>query len=371
MKRSLLQSRLLPLLLLLLASGSLRAQTQYGNEWIDYNKTYYKFKIGKTGICRVYRSALTAAGMPASVAGSNLMLFRDGQEVPVFVSAETMGANDYVEFWGRKADGSLDKELYLKPADQPNDRSSLFTDTAAYFLTYDAGAAHLRFAQAANAIPGGTLTPAPYCLATVGYYPRADYMAGGNYSGDTASDLVSPQFDAGEGLVDALYKIVDGGRPQVTLATPNLVTGIAGTLHAGIPVRAIIQNAHEIKLSVNNTVVVDSTNSIEPAHSFRMDVPVAGSLLSASNQIAVEAVWKGPRVYDFFGISFLELDYPRDFNMSGADQATLKLPATGAAQYVEFSNMGAARLYDITNGKWYDGNTAVSGKTRFYWILRS
>ncbi len=363
MKRSFLPA----FLLLLLASAfSLNAQTtKYGNEWIDYSKTYYKFKVGKTGICRIYRSALTAAGLPLSVNGSAFMLFRDGIEMPIYVSAEAMGANDYIEFWGRKADGTLDKELYLNPTDQPNDRSSLFTDTAAYFLTYDAGGSHMRFAQAANAIPGGSLTPAPYCLATVGFYPKGDYMPGPNYTYDTTSDFISPQFDAGEGFVDAQYRIMDPTRPQITLAAPNLVSGVGGMLYAGVSVRAIVENQHRVRLSINNTQLADSQNLL-PAQAVRFGAPVPSGAFSAANQIGVDAVFKGPHVYDYFGVSFVELEYPRDFNMTGIDQATLKLPATGAAQYVEFSNMSAGRLYDITNGKWYDGNTAVAGKTRFY-----
>src|SRR5205823_3841652 len=89
--------------------------------------------------------------------------------------------------------------------------------------------------------------------------------------------------------------------------------------------------------------------------------------LSANNQIRFSATLQGaPGYYDVYGISFAELEYPRNFDMSGLEQAAFKLPATGAAQYLEFANMGAGRLYDITNRKWYNGNTAVSGKTRFY-----
>ena len=38
----------------------------YGNEWIDYSKPYYKFKIGKTSLYRIPYSVLSSLGIPAS-----------------------------------------------------------------------------------------------------------------------------------------------------------------------------------------------------------------------------------------------------------------------------------------------------------------
>jgi hypothetical protein len=37
------------LLLLLICTGSLIRAQVYNNEWIDYSKTYYKFRVGATG----------------------------------------------------------------------------------------------------------------------------------------------------------------------------------------------------------------------------------------------------------------------------------------------------------------------------------
>lgn len=47
------------ILLLLLTAFHLSAGAQfYNNEWIDYNKTYYKFKIGATGLYRISQYSL-------------------------------------------------------------------------------------------------------------------------------------------------------------------------------------------------------------------------------------------------------------------------------------------------------------------------
>ncbi len=40
------------------------AQT-YNNEWIDFSKTYYKFKVGKAGLFRISQTTLSAIGLAA------------------------------------------------------------------------------------------------------------------------------------------------------------------------------------------------------------------------------------------------------------------------------------------------------------------
>lgn len=337
---------------------------QYGNEWIDYNKTYYKFKVGRAGVCRIYRSSLDAAGLPSNVAGSNFSLYRDGQEVPVFVSSETMSGSDYIEFWATGGDGMLDKELYLQPDFQPSDRISLFTDSAAYFLTYDNASNHLRYVQSANAIPSSPPAPAPYCLATVGFYPRTQWLPGPSYAG--SQNMSSPQFDNGEGFLDVASRPAWNQPVGATLQTPNIVSGVNATLHSGIIFRSY-QFQHQFRVLVNSVPLADSP-FYEIAAAKHFDVTVPASALSSSNlvQFSGTALGSTSNDYDIYGMSFAELEYARNFNMSGVDQAMFKLPATGAAEYVEFSSMNAGRLYDLTNRKWYYGNTAVSGKTRFY-----
>lgn len=49
-------------LLLLLAGLSVSAQ-QYNNEWIRFNQTYYKFKVGKDGLFRIPKTTLDAWGI--------------------------------------------------------------------------------------------------------------------------------------------------------------------------------------------------------------------------------------------------------------------------------------------------------------------
>ena len=79
------------------------ADTLFGNEWIDFSKTYYKIKVAEDGIYRVSAAAMAAAGIPSSVPADRFRLFCNGKETPLFVSTEsTLGAQDYLEFYGEK-----------------------------------------------------------------------------------------------------------------------------------------------------------------------------------------------------------------------------------------------------------------------------
>lgn len=362
-----MKKKLQLLLFLLFVLPSLKAVAQsgpYGNEWINYSQQYFKIKVGGSGMCRVYVSELIKSGFPLpTVFGSNLMLFRDGKEVPIYVSAEVIQSGDYIEFWADGPNGNVDRELYLKPEYQPNPNLSLFNDTACYFLTFDHSSNHLRYAATPNNIPNTPPAAEPYCLATTQYSATTTWLAGPSYAAPV--DLWSSSFDAGEGYVNGAYNA--SGTPTVSLNAPNLVAGVDATLSATVVVRSF-DFQHQVKLFVNSNQLADSTLGVVEARKF--DVRVPASTLSAVNQLKFTNQSFAPSgsssSYDVYGIATATLEYPRNLDMSGVQQGRFRLAATGASQYIEFSNLGAARLYDLTNRKWYQGNTDVAGKTRFY-----
>src|SRR5215211_3638110 len=98
---------------LLLTWGFIAKAQVYNNEWIDYSKTYYKFKVGKTGLYRIPQSALSSAGL-GNTPAEYFQLWRNGEQVPIYtsISAGVFSGSDYIEFWGRQNDGKPDRELY-------------------------------------------------------------------------------------------------------------------------------------------------------------------------------------------------------------------------------------------------------------------
>jgi hypothetical protein len=343
----------------------------YGDEWIDYSRTYYKFKVAKEGMFRITRPALDAAGVPATVAGSHFILYRNGQEVPMYVSAENMGSNDYIEFAGRGADGSLDRELYADPAWQPNPHVSLFTDTAAYFLTYDNGGGHLRITQAINSIPVTPPAPEAYNWATVGNYYKNAITEGPSFditfnpsgtSPNPGNPFFSPSFQNGEGLV--AQQVALGNATSIVLATPNAVTAaVSAMLQVAITNRTYHTNP-DLNITVNSNQVARVTWPSAETKQVSANIPAA--LLVVNNTIGLNPLVAGKSAYDIYGVAFASIKYPRNYDVAGLSYFSFKLDATGSNQYLEFSNVaGTARLYDITNNRWYAGDVTGS-KTRFY-----
>ena len=64
------------ILLVLLLIASLGVNAQYNNEWIDYNKTYYKFKVGATGLYRINSAVLQTNGL-GSIPAQDFQLWRN------------------------------------------------------------------------------------------------------------------------------------------------------------------------------------------------------------------------------------------------------------------------------------------------------
>lgn len=125
-------------LLGVLLSVSAHAQSGlYGNEWIVAGQPYYKVKVWRDGIYRLdynYLRSLNATG----VAPTQFQLWRRGKEVAMYQGGNqaVLDATSYLEFYGQRNDGKLDKEFYKNPADQAHQYYSFYTDTAAYFITW-------------------------------------------------------------------------------------------------------------------------------------------------------------------------------------------------------------------------------------------
>ncbi len=117
---------------------------EYGNNWYNPGNNYVKLKIWENGVYRVTAADLAASGFSLNgIDPANLHLVFRGEEQYIYVE-ETGGVVDFLEFYGKRNDGKVDSIMYRDPNsglhdnDQiPNIHLSAFSDTSAYFLTYD------------------------------------------------------------------------------------------------------------------------------------------------------------------------------------------------------------------------------------------
>lgn len=335
------------------------------NEWIDYNKTYFKFKIGATGLCRINEPTLANAGLN-NVAAQQLQLWRNGIQVPIFTSITTgiFAPTDYIEFWGLMNDGKLDKNLYKNPANQLSDKLSLQTDTATYFLTTNPIIAdNLRYNNTPNNVAANTLSPTPFFDYTLRYNFRE--RANRGYAQNVGEDVYSSTYDVCEFLST---QDISTGSGAYKVPLGNMFVFAAGQqaiLSAGIAGSA--NNNRNIKVGINNTTYINKLFSGYSASiNSNNNIPLP-TFNGSTDTAFIDIVTTNP--YDRIVGSFIEITYPRLFNFGGNKSFEFQLPASSVGNFLQITNFNNgssdAILYNITNNTFYIGDVAVAGIIRF------
>ena len=136
--------------LLLSFTTTVSAQS-YMNEWIDYDKTYYRFRVAANGIYRITQRQLDSIGI-ANTDVSHFQLWQNGQEIPIYTSVQSgvLPTGGFLEFYGQINNGSWEKRLYLKPEYKINEEVSVLTDSASYFLTINPIGNNKRYQEVIN-----------------------------------------------------------------------------------------------------------------------------------------------------------------------------------------------------------------------------
>lgn len=354
------------IVLLSFISGIAIGQSYY-NEWIDYNKTYYKFKVGSTGLYRITPAELNSIGL-GNEAAQNFQLWRNGKEVALYTSVASgaLGANGYIEFWGEKNDGVTDKDLYRLPEWQLSDKESLLTDTAAFFLTVNTAGNNLRFAATANNVSGNTLSPEPYFIYSLRHNFK-NRIHKGRASVVGSEYVYSSTYDIGEMWAS---RDIAPSTPETVnynnlFVAPN---GPAATFRASVAgsTNSDPTNPRTYQVLLNNTEIIKATlNNFNAQINSNASVPIS---LLASNNATFRIVNNSANINDRIVAGFLELNYPRQFNFTNQTAFAFTLAASAAPKYLEitFSSAGSAPvLYDVTNRRRCVAEVSTPGVAKF------
>ena len=244
---------LLSTIILMCAFTGMQAQA-YMNEWIDFSKTYHKFSIGTTGVYRISQAQLSAIGINNSNA-AHFQLWRHGKQVPIYTSAAAgvLPVDGFIEFWGESNDGKWEKRMYLEPQYQINDRWSLHTDTAAFFLTVNPNAgANLRLVQTNNDLSSPLPAESYFMHKAATYYRNIINLGFGAVVGST---VYSSSFDKGEGYTSAEFRKAN---PLISTQS-NLYVAMGGpAAHLKYSAAGRALNTRTVQAFINGTMVADS-----------------------------------------------------------------------------------------------------------------
>jgi hypothetical protein len=363
---SLLKSSLLALLYCIV--GPLVAQTNVaGNEWVQPGALYIKLEVVEDAIYRVTandtRLLSFAPGNP-----NFFHLYYRGQEVPLFVinggNLSSFDGGDFFEFYGKQNDGAIEAEMFKdlstglpKPKSQTNDRHSLFSDTSAYFLTWDITTPGLRYSVCTDndyvaLVPrthyrhtyfqNFSLCGSPACD------PNYRFAAGGSYNQNT---VLNSDYIGTEGYSSVSTNLVS----TYNLPTDQIYSG-SGALPARMCMRIAgaseaPKHVWEIQLGGRKKI-----NTFAPQLGIGVTVDTLfASSSDLSNGITSYTITpKAPSPQPFYRLSWLELIYDRQFNFSAEKSVLMGLSNLGNRTLLRMNGLGttggdSVLVYDLHN----------------------
>ena len=311
------------LCLLLLFCLPLLALAQNGQEWINFNQQYYKIPVAEDGIYRITHADLVNAGVPVTgILPARYQLFHRGQEVAVRVSSVSntpMQAGDFIEFYGQRNDGTLDQELFISPERQMHPYYNLFSDTTAYFLTWNsAGINGRRMAQSnLNSTAGLAAAPAyiDERLAVFG-----DTYSRGNAYGFFNETWLSA-YDNGEGYTSTVIPNASQ-RDYVYSGFSNIN---AGAVQPALEIQVLGNNnlPHNVTVSVGagtGSLRTVATSTFEDQEVRTLSAALTAADFSAAGEITIR-VATDTRI----SVNYIRLEVPRTPQAEGNEQV-LVLP---------------------------------------------
>lgn len=337
--------------LLLFILPSFAFAQPYGNEWINFGQDYYKISLADDGVYRLTYDDMNAAGFDLSVDPRSIQIFRKGIEIAIYVEGEsdaTLDPTDFIEFYGQKNDGTLDKELYITPSAQPHSYYNLYSDSSAYFLTSQPGIVGKRM-----------VNPSPFTgVAKDDYYNREVLKVfSDQYShGITVSSYTSlTQFDIGEGFTGPKFTEVTNPTFNINLANLDLPVVSAPDPQLELLLVGRNNTNHTIEVFVGPDVSglrsLGQYNFLS-FNSFKINSTLNWTDISAGGNLLVRIkIINDGGTQSNISVSYIKVDYPRQTNMLGNNLQDFDLQVKGnGGDVIEILNTPAdAKVYDVTD----------------------
>ncbi len=313
-------------------------QDNFGNEWIKKNQKYIKIKISEDGVYRISYNQLQSSGILSNNPDpKNLQIFYRGQEIPIYIEGESDGkfdTSDFIEFYGKKNDGELDKVLYTPASLQPNPEVSLFTDESVYFLTISDATTGKRYQTLSV---NTTSTAEPFMS-----YTSSVNFAEAYYPGKYIIEAMSlSEYIEGEGYLGNLVAM--GGSQNRSINTPNAISNstflplleyfVAGRSDASST--NINGYNHHLRLGLNNTTLKDTL--YKAYATVRSSVTTSG-ILPAVSVVTFSAVNDLGANTDYQAPGYARLTYPRSFEASSFSFLAFKIKSANTNCSLDFSN---------------------------------
>ena len=325
--------------------SSIAAFAQVGNEWINFNQSYFKIPVGKNGIYRLTYSDLQVAGFPVESDPKKFQLFHRGVEQRIIVDGETDGQfdiADFIEFYGLRNNGTLDASLYKPITSQPHQYYNLFSDTTSYFLTV--GSADGKRMNSYNEPNTDNLPAETHHIEERLLLLTNEYSAGVDYG-----EILNTFFDAGEGWMSG--RIFQTQSVDYALTNINETVPAAGMPELEVQMVGRGPMAHQVEIYVGAGLRLFASHTFSGFDHQNIKAPIQWTDIAADGTLTVRVKVNGVGGQpDRISITFVKLRFPQKFNAVSSEKLFELLPNPGGKSFIQVVDPPAsARLFDITD----------------------
>lgn len=321
-----------------------------GNEWINYQQTYFKIPIAQSGMYRLtYRDA-EKAGFPVKyVIPSTIQLFHRGVEQAIYVAGEAdnqFNEDDFLEFYGRGNDGAQDSLLYHPVSAQPHPYYSLFSDTTAYFLTWRLDGKAGKRMVAYTDTNSSSLTPEPYHWAeelqlftdtypgwAAGSPPKIEYSYYEEGEGYTGLIQQKGQFYDNTFSLNNVYR--NGPAPRLDI----LLAGRGYTDHT---IDCYVGSSTATRRKIDSTSFAFYTNA-------RISKDLLWSDIGNDSKLLISTLSTGNDGSDSYSASYIHVQYPQRITNNGLPIQTYRLPPNPTGRSLLSIERSNDRFWDISD----------------------
>ncbi|WP_236972642.1 putative type IX secretion system sortase PorU2 [Membranihabitans marinus] len=313
-------------------------QTLYGNEWIDYDQTYYRIPVGEDGWKKISYEALSNLGIEEDeLLSQNVRLHHNGEEVPVFISSDGgLNPGDYILFYGQQNRGYNEEFMFEDVSTELlNPEYSLFSDTSVYFLSFESQGIGRRYSI--SELNGGMERSRVNVISTTVFSDRHYTEA---YSG-----VFEPDFIDLEGYASIFRK---DNSVNVSIPVSNISSD---------SVRIEIGTAGDIRTSVYDVYLQDKwvtkVENNRPQQVKKVNLTLSASELTSTTKLRLLCELSTERA----GFSYFKAHYEMDSEKySSSQHQVFSLGDIAGLQDLTFGMEYADELlFDYVNGRAYRG----------------
>ncbi|MEM9546461.1 MAG: C25 family cysteine peptidase [Bacteroidota bacterium] len=345
------------LILFVIISTSISAQmeidgeTLYGNEWIDYEKTYVKLLIEEDGVYRVSKEDLIANGLSLNETSlENLVVYHLGKSVSFYADVD----EEYIEFFGFRNRGELDRFIYLDEESILNPEYSVVSNASAYFITVEEEVNPLLYSTVETDLNASNLDPESFYMhqemvveSTVQYKPVEDSNQV-RFSNFVASEGYGSGLKSSNTISIPLSKAVDNG------VSPTVSIRFGGN-----------STAHTTTVKINNTdretFQHEKTEVVQKEYNLSFD-EISGSNLRLDLTGNASAADKNI-------IAYASVTYPREFDIEGDTSFMFYIQASNTKRYFEIDGYNLNDIpviYDLESDLRITPEVTNDGKIGFF-----